>query len=849
MKKLMTLLLSLPFLSQLQAQNPLLVEHFDYQSGTNLQNNGWYSHSAGTTNPIKVSDVGLSWSQTPYLGSGVGNAALVNNTGSDENKPLSSWVSSGNVYVAFLFNVNKAVTTSTQGYFFHIGEYANNSSPVYTAFNSAFRARTYVVPGSSNAQYKLGLTFNSSTAPSTAGVNITGDLDTGKTYLAIVKYHFISGTSNDSVSLYLFSDGDDLSVEPSTPTLGPMAGDQTDLSFVQAVVLRQFNSGQGIIVDGIIARTDWNWLAAKTPVAPDLVGPSNNTSLHVNGPAATPVVINWTAAQNFANARYEWQADARASGSFAPAALALTSDNSGSDTVLSLNFGALDQVLSSLGLSVGDTLEAVWRVRAISGTDTLYSDTFNIDLIRGYMVAPLSNFDLLTPADETKLDVGPGQSQQAVISWRSSSAGTLPVSYQWLAIGPGGNFSAPAVTLASDNSGKDTTLTVTLGALDNLLASLGVNQGDSIKLQWTVSATADTQTILANQSWYITLKRADRDLGSISNVSPANNFSLHVSGPAETPVTIHWTSATELSNVVYEWQADLRSMGSYTPPALALASDNSGADTMLSLNFGAIDMVLASLGLNVDDTLKAVWRVRAISTTDADTLYSESFNIDLIRGYIMAPLSPFNLLSPANGITVVTKANDLTEIDIVWESSTAGTMPVSYQWVLDTLGGDFSMPLGMLPSNNFGEDTVLTVTLAEADELLADLGIAPGDSITLQWAVVASADTQSRLSSNFFTVTLKRFKEDPASVNNRPLRTLNAYPNPNAGLVQLQFNEQVSGLLNIQISDAMGRVVMRTSEMAASDMSISLDGLNNGIYWIQVQSENAGYLQRIVLQK
>jgi len=69
MKKLYTLVFGLLLSYQLQAQNPLLVEHFDYTSGANLQDNGWYGHSAGTTNPIKVSNGGLSWSQTPYLGS------------------------------------------------------------------------------------------------------------------------------------------------------------------------------------------------------------------------------------------------------------------------------------------------------------------------------------------------------------------------------------------------------------------------------------------------------------------------------------------------------------------------------------------------------------------------------------------------------------------------------------------------------------------------------------------------------------------------------------------------------------------------------------------------------------
>jgi hypothetical protein len=850
MKKIYTLISGMLLFSQLQAQNPLLVEHFDYTSGDNLQNNGWYGHSAGTTNPIKVSNGGLSWSKTAYLGSGIGNAAAVSNTGSDENKPFSSWVDSGNVYTAFLFKVNKVVTTSTQGYFFHVGEYANNSVPVYTAISSAFRARTYVVPGSSTRKFRLGLAFNSSTAPSSAGVNMTSDLDTGVTYMAVVKYHFIPGSAtNDSVSLFLFADGDDITAEPAKPTLGPLAGDQTDVSFIQFAALRQFNAGQGITVDGIIARTDWNWVATNNPVAPKLVGPANNASLRVNGPASTPVTINWTAAQNFPSAVYEWQADARAISGFNPAALALASDNSGKDTTLSLNFGALDQVLAGLGLKVGDTLKAVWRVRAVSSGDTLYSDTFAIDLIRGYMVAPLSRFNLLAPADKTSLTVAAGQPQQAVIRWNAAKAGTLPVTYQWLAIAKGGSFASPAVSLASDNSGSDTTLTVTLGALDNLLASLGLQQGDSIDLQWTVRAAADTQRLDASQIWDIRLKRSTKDLGSISNLSPPDNFSLRVNGPASTPVSISWTSAAKLSNVSYTWQADLRALDKYAPPALALASDNSGADTTLSLNFGVIDQVLASFGLKVGDTLKAVWRVRAVSSSSADTIYSESFAIDLIRGYMVAPLSSFGLVSPADGASLTVKPSQPDLVDIIWRKSTAGTLPVTYRWVAILPGGNFNTPTFSFPSNNSGKDTVFTVSYGGIDALLVSQGLKPGDSVTLQWAVVATADTQNLLAAQTRFIKLKRFQDPANSVNELPMRNFEVYPNPSTGAITLQFTEQLSGTMNISVVDANGRVVMQHNAAAANTMHLNLTGLSNGIYWIQVQSEHTHYMKRIALQQ
>src|SRR5690606_27493210 len=46
-----------------------------------------------------------------------------------------------------------------------------------------------------------------------------------------------------------------------------------------------------------------------------------------------------------------------------------------------------DQLMGSLGVNVGDTVKGMWRIRAVRGTDTLYSLTSRaIDLRRGTVV-------------------------------------------------------------------------------------------------------------------------------------------------------------------------------------------------------------------------------------------------------------------------------------------------------------------------------------------------------------------------------------------------------------------------------------------------------------------------------
>ena len=229
------------------AQNPLLVEHFNDTANAPLTNLGWYAHSAATINPQVVVSPGLSFTQTAYPGSGIGNAGGVLNNGQDVIKPFSANVDTGSVYTSFLVKANGTVVNS---YFFHYAEYSNIATPNYTSITTAFRARTFVLPGTNPAtQFKLGLSFNSSTITGDTTANLT----IGSTYLVVVRYKCVPGLANDEVSLWVFEDGNSISVLPAVPTIGPLTGTAADLTAVQGIALRQYFTGQNVIVDGIIS--------------------------------------------------------------------------------------------------------------------------------------------------------------------------------------------------------------------------------------------------------------------------------------------------------------------------------------------------------------------------------------------------------------------------------------------------------------------------------------------------------------------------------------------------------------------------------------------------------------------
>lgn len=256
---LVFVLLLIAFLAQ--GQTVLLTENFNYTAGDSLKANGWTGHSGGTTNSMRVTSPGLSWTTTPYRANNIGNAAGVNNTGSDENRNFSSYPTTGDVFISFMVKVN-APTTNL--FFLHTGQYANTATPVFSAINSGFRGRVFAVPGSTADKFRFGLTFNAATVTNTVGTDVTQDLDTSKTYLVVLKYRFVSGTLNDQVSLFVFEDGANIATEPATPTLGPLTGTAADADVLQHVTLRQDNASQRITVDGIVAQTSWDMLATNT---------------------------------------------------------------------------------------------------------------------------------------------------------------------------------------------------------------------------------------------------------------------------------------------------------------------------------------------------------------------------------------------------------------------------------------------------------------------------------------------------------------------------------------------------------------------------------------------------------
>jgi len=271
--------ITIPINDQPVSTAPLITENFNYTLNDTLSQivgSNWIP-IATVSNVNKIPVVaGLSYNGSSA--SGIGNAALVKNTGQDIGKVIpGNNIRTGSVYTSFLINVSAAQAAGE--YFFAYLDSALNATN--------FRARVAIK--SSGSGFRLGV---SKSAASTAAAYNTTDLNFGTTYQVVVKYSIIAGgTTNDSVKVFI--DPVLGSSEP-TPTVSAVVS-ENDITIsnsvgIGAIALRQGTAGSAptLTVDGIITGLTW---ATVTPyVAPNPSLKFNPTTLTVNESAGTATV-------------------------------------------------------------------------------------------------------------------------------------------------------------------------------------------------------------------------------------------------------------------------------------------------------------------------------------------------------------------------------------------------------------------------------------------------------------------------------------------------------------------------------------------------------------------------------
>lgn len=91
---------------------------------------------------------------------------------------------------------------------------------------------------------------------------------------------------------------------------------------------------------------------------------------------------------------------------------------------------------------------------------------------------------------------------------------------------------------------------------------------------------------------------------------------------------------------------------------------------------------------------------------------------------------------------------------------------------------------------------------------------------------------------------------DPCLVGFEMLNTnsLDIYPNPAQGQLNIALNQQVSDKLNLRVMDASGRVVFSSINNPAQKLSVDTKNLANGVYFLQVSSNEIQVSKSFIVQ-
>ena len=237
----------------------LLEENFDYTSGDKLTNHGWTAHSGSGTNPISVGSTGLTYDN--YGSTGIGNSAILNNSGEDVNKTFTQQNSGSTTYAAFLVNVTSA--QSSGDYIVHFGP---------STISSEYRCRFFIRKDASG-----NLNFGISTSSNTETYS-SNSYSTDTTYLIVIKQYF--DASSQISSLYI---NPSLYSEPTPDVTQTNSG--ISITNIGSIALRQgsASSAPTCYIDGIRVGTGWGAVLGNPQYNGDeniAAGNYNNVTLY-----------------------------------------------------------------------------------------------------------------------------------------------------------------------------------------------------------------------------------------------------------------------------------------------------------------------------------------------------------------------------------------------------------------------------------------------------------------------------------------------------------------------------------------------------------------------------------------
>jgi uncharacterized membrane protein len=102
----------------------------------------------------------------------------------------------------------------------------------------------------------------------------------------------------------------------------------------------------------------------------------------------------------------------------------------------------------------------------------------------------------------------------------------------------------------------------------------------------------------------------------------------------------------------------------------------------------------------------------------------------------------------------------------------------------------------------------------------------------------------------FFAPRMKRILFDlNVGVNTLAKENVKLYPNPVTSSFTIEIPSLNNEVYNVTIVDAMGRVVLEEKNINVSSKVIETVGLNNGFYFVRINSGSEVRVEKIIINK
>ncbi len=573
-----------------------------------------------------------------------------------------------------------------------------------------------------------------------------------------------------------------------------------------------------------------------------------------------------------------------------------------------LMHAAAGSVFIQLGRTRPDSLAKLFRQYILSTVDTIPSmngTTLSngrlnlaklVNKVKITNVPVLNNFNLQSPAAGQTITTLPNSTSTITFNWDTCATG---VDYKWL-------FGSPLLSnrMLAIASGTNT-MTFTLGQLDNILAGLGVNQGQTLNGQWTASAYRQLPNIdslyAQNGPRAVSFTRGVPALSTFNLSSPPSGTTLQTTPTDYTLATPRWTKSG--LGVKYKWMFAYPDFSNSSNIKRIIESGSNGYDTSASIRYSQLDSLAASLGAGISDSVTGQWRVYGYSLSDS-MASAQTYTLTLRRLPISTvtigsgsadesyPMNRFYNYFRWQGIYLGSEINttgQIRKIKFYQNNSVGGVTSENVRIFMKTTS-DASLPTGTwdstgmtlvfsgsvnsLPSPGWTDIQLTTpFSINSSQNLMISIGrdfqqyvnTYPRYSYSGSSPVYLSrrgqSDTQypTSLTQSYNRANIQLEISLITGIENNTVSIpavyslSQNYPNPFNPVTKINFSIPKQGFVNMKVYDVLGKEVMTlVNEIKPAgnyDVVFSGANLSSGVYFYRMETENFFDIKRMVLIK